>query len=74
MFGKITLIDFWTYCCINCIHTLADLEILEETFKTEHSIAFIGCHSAKFKNEKSSEVLRKAVMRYEVKHAVFNDD
>lgn len=72
--GKIVLIDFWTYCCINCLHMLPDLEYLEQKFKEERSIVFIGCHSAKFINEKGAEKVRDAVLKYEIHHPVINDD
>ena len=72
--GKIVLLDFWTYCCINCLHMLPDLEYLEQKFNDESSIVFIGCHSAKFLNEKGSAKVRDAVLKYEIKHPVINDD
>lgn len=53
---------------------LPDIEFLEKKFEGEHSISFIGCHSAKFTNEKGSEKVRDAVLRYDVKHPVINDD
>ena len=72
--GKLVLIDFWTYCCINCLHVLPDLEYLENKFNAENSIVFMGCHSAKFTNEKSDDKVRDAVLKYEIKHPVINDD
>ncbi len=69
--GKIVLIDFWTYCCINCIHVLPDLKYLEKKYPNE--LVVIGCHSAKFDNEKDSENIRKAILRYEIEHPVVND-
>ena len=72
--GKLVLIDFWTYCCINCLHVLTDMEYLEEKFSKEASVAFIGCHSAKFLNERGDDKVRDAVLRYEIKHPVINDD
>ena len=69
--GKIVLVDFWTYCCINCIHVLPDLKYLEKKYPNE--LVVIGCHSAKFDNEKDSENIRKAVLRYEIEHPVVND-
>ncbi len=68
------LVDFWTYCCINCLHVIPDLEYLENKFANEQSIAFIGCHSAKFANEKGSAKVRDAILKYDVKHPVINDD
>ena len=69
--GKIVLLDFWTLCCINCIHIMPDLNKLEEKYKNE--LVVIGIHSAKFDNEKNSESIRKAILRYELKHPVVND-
>lgn len=72
--GKLVLIDFWTYCCINCLHILPDLEYLEQKYEQYKGIAFIGCHSAKFTNEKESQKVRDAILKYDVKHPVINDD
>jgi DNA-binding beta-propeller fold protein YncE len=69
--GKFVLLDFWTYCCINCIHTLPDLARLEK--KYDKQLVVIGVHSAKFENEKDSEHIRKAILRYEITHPVVND-
>ena len=69
--GKVVLVDFWTYCCINCIHILPDLKYLEHKYPDE--LVVIGCHSAKFDNEKDSENIRQAIMRYEIEHPVIND-
>ncbi|WP_047150703.1 thioredoxin-like domain-containing protein [Aneurinibacillus tyrosinisolvens] len=62
--GHVVLLDFWTYCCINCIHVLPDLAWLEEKYKEEPFVV-IGVHSAKFENEKDMENIRNAVERYE---------
>lgn len=69
--GKIVLLDFWTFCCINCIHVLPDLKHLEKKYGKE--IVVIGVHSAKFDNEKDADNIRRAVMRYEIEHPVIND-
>ncbi len=69
--GKIVLLDFWTYCCINCMHILPDLEKLEKKYPNE--LVVIGVHSAKFENEKESDNIRKAILRYEIRHPVVND-
>ncbi|MFO0918127.1 MAG: thioredoxin-like domain-containing protein [Planctomycetaceae bacterium] len=69
--GKIVLLDFWTYCCINCMHVLPDLAYLEEKFPNE--LVVIGVHSAKFDNEKETGNIRKAILRYEIAHPVIND-
>ncbi len=69
--GKIVLLDFWTYCCINCIHIVPDLKKLEAKYNKE--LVVIGVHSAKFKNEKDSDNIRQAILRYEIEHPVVND-
>jgi DNA-binding beta-propeller fold protein YncE len=69
--GKVVLLDFWTLCCINCIHTLPDLAKLEKKYAKE--LVVIGVHSPKFDNEKQTESIKKAILRYEVKHPVVND-
>jgi DNA-binding beta-propeller fold protein YncE len=69
--GKIVLLDFWTFCCINCIHTLPDLAKLEKKYANE--LVVIGVHSAKFENEKNTDAIRKAILRYEITHPVVND-
>jgi thiol-disulfide isomerase/thioredoxin/sugar lactone lactonase YvrE len=69
--GKVVLLDFWTYCCINCIHTLPDLHQLEKKYANQ--LVVIGVHSAKFDNEKTTENIRKAILRYEIAHPVVND-
>jgi thiol-disulfide isomerase/thioredoxin/sugar lactone lactonase YvrE len=69
--GKIVILDFWTFCCINCIHTLPDLAKLEEKYAKQ--IVIVGVHAAKFDNEKKTENIRKAVLRYQIRHPVVND-
>jgi DNA-binding beta-propeller fold protein YncE len=69
--GRIVLLDFWTYCCINCMHVLPDLRVLEERFPNE--LVVIGVHSAKFTNEGQNETIRQAILRYEIAHPVVND-
>ncbi|MBI3326562.1 MAG: redoxin domain-containing protein, partial [Nitrospinae bacterium] len=69
--GKVVLLDFWTYCCINCMHVIPDLKALEK--KYPHELVVIGVHSAKFKNERESDNIRQAILRYEIAHPVVND-
>ena len=69
--GKIVLLDFWTYGCINCIHIIPDLKKLEAKYKNE--LVVIGVHSAKFTNERQSENIRRIILRYELEHPVVND-
>lgn len=69
--GKIVLLDFWTYGCINCIHIIPDLERLEAEFAEE--LVVIGVHSAKFDAESNTDNIRQIILRYEIGHPVVND-
>lgn len=71
--GKIIVLDFFTYCCINCMHILPDLKRLENTFSIEDGLVVIGVHSAKFDNEKETANISAAVQRYDITHPVVND-
>src|SRR5262249_9130452 len=57
--GKIVIVDFWTYCCINCMHVLPELKAIEKKYPSE--VVVIGVHSAKFENEKETGNIRRAV-------------
>ncbi|MCB1157693.1 MAG: redoxin domain-containing protein [Leptospiraceae bacterium] len=70
--GKVVILDFWTYCCINCLHVIPDLKKLEEKWKKE--LVVIGVHSAKFDTEKESQNIAQAIERYEIQHPVINDN
>ncbi|MGB3534076.1 MAG: thioredoxin-like domain-containing protein [Microcoleaceae cyanobacterium] len=69
--GRIILLDFWTYCCINCLHILHDLKYLENKYK--HYLTVIGVHSAKFDHEQEIENIRQAILRYDIEHPVLID-
>jgi sugar lactone lactonase YvrE/thiol-disulfide isomerase/thioredoxin len=69
--GKVVLLDFWTYGCINCIHIIPDLKKLEAKYAKQ--LVVIGIHSAKFANEKETENIRRIILRYEIEHPVYND-
>ena len=70
--GKVVLLDFWTYGCINCIHIIPDLKRLEAEYPNE--LVVIGVHSAKFTNESQTANIREVVQRYELEHPVVNDE
>jgi len=69
--GRIVILDFWTSCCINCIHTLATLARVETMFNED--VLVIGVHSPKFDAERSRSALISAISRYEINHPVVND-
>lgn len=69
--GKILILDFWTFCCINCLHVLDELRPIEE--KYGDAIVVIGVHSPKFEHERDPVALAAAVERYGVHHPVVDD-
>lgn len=69
--GKVVLLDFWTFCCINCLHVLDELRPLEEKYRDE--LVIIGVHSPKFEFERTIEAVDQAVERYQVEHIVLDD-
>jgi DNA-binding beta-propeller fold protein YncE len=69
--GRIVILDFWTLCCINCMHMLPDLAKLEQLY--HNFLVVIGVHTPKFEDEKETESIRKAILRYEISHPVIND-
>lgn len=69
--GKIVILDFWTYGCVNCMHVIPDLERIEEEFANE--VVVIGVHSAKFDTEGVTENIRQVIQRYGLIHPVVND-
>ena len=69
--GKVVVLDFWTFCCVNCLHVLDELRPLEERFGDK--LVIVGVHSPKFEHEADPEALAAAVERYAVHHPVLDD-
>ncbi|MGA2033642.1 MAG: thioredoxin-like domain-containing protein [Thermoguttaceae bacterium] len=69
--GKFVVLDFWTYCCINCMHILPELKKLEHAWPK--NLVVIGVHSAKFDSEQESQNIAAAIQRYKIEHPVIND-
>ncbi|MEU1496806.1 NHL domain-containing thioredoxin family protein [Streptomyces sp. NPDC005732] len=69
--GKCVVVDFWTFCCINCLHVLDELRELEE--KHRDTLVIIGVHSPKFVHEAEHQAVVDAVERYGVEHPVLDD-
>jgi thiol-disulfide isomerase/thioredoxin len=69
--GKVLLLDFWTFCCVNCLHVLDELRPLEQEFGDV--LVTVGVHSPKFEHEADPVALADAVERYEVHHPVLDD-
>ncbi|WP_329119883.1 NHL domain-containing thioredoxin family protein [Streptomyces sp. NBC_01465] len=69
--GRIVILDFWTFCCINCLHVLDELRELEQ--KHSDTVVIIGVHSPKFVHEAEHAAVVDAVERYNVHHPVLDD-
>ncbi len=69
--GRWVLLDFWSFCCINCLHVLDELRPLEEKYDEE--LVVVGVHSPKFVHEADPDALAAAVERYDVAHPVLDD-
>ncbi|MGW4384370.1 NHL domain-containing thioredoxin family protein [Kitasatospora sp. NPDC004531] len=69
--GKCVVLDFWTFCCINCLHVLDELRELEE--KHRDTVVIVGVHSPKFVHEADHRAVVDAVARYDVRHPVLDD-
>ncbi|MET9507234.1 NHL domain-containing thioredoxin family protein [Streptomyces flavidovirens] len=69
--GRVVILDFWTFCCVNCLHVLDELRELEE--KHRDTVVIIGVHSPKFVHEAEHEAVVDAVERYGVHHPVLDD-
>ena len=69
--GKVVVLDFWTFCCINCLHVLDELRPLEQ--KYGDALVVVGVHSPKFEHERDPRALAAAVERYGVHHPVVDD-
>ncbi|MGN6605939.1 MAG: thioredoxin-like domain-containing protein, partial [Jatrophihabitans sp.] len=69
--GRFVLLDFWTFCCGNCLHVIDELRPLEHEFADVLTI--VGVHSPKFPHEREAAAVTAAIERYEVEHPVLND-
>ncbi|QKW07688.1 redoxin domain-containing protein [Streptomyces sp. NA04227] len=69
--GRIVVLDFWTFCCINCLHVLDELRELEERHRD--TLVIVGVHSPKFVHEAEHQAVVDAVERYGVEHPVLDD-
>src|SRR3989344_3629727 len=71
--GKVVLVDFWTYTCINCIRTLPYLKSWHEKY-SEKGLVIIGVHTPEFEFEKNPINVQKAVSDFGLKYPVMQDN
>ena len=71
--GKVVLVDFWTYTCINCIRTLPYLKEWDKKYK-DRGLVIVGVHTPEFEFEKKYENVVNAVNEYQIKYPVAQDN
>jgi thiol-disulfide isomerase/thioredoxin len=69
--GRVVVLDFWTFCCINCLRVVEELRELEERFGDR--LVVIGMHSPKFPHEADHAAVERAVARHRITHPVLDD-
>ena len=69
--GRVTLLHFWTFDCVNCINLLPDLRYLEN--KYHDGLSVIGIHTPKYEYQRQAAPVLKAVNRNHIRHAVASD-
>lgn len=71
--GKVVLIDFWTYTCINCIRTLPHITAWDEAYK-EQGLVVVGVHTPEFEFEKDTDNVKQAIAQYDIQYPVAQDN
>ncbi|MGI0038154.1 MAG: thioredoxin family protein [Nitrososphaera sp.] len=71
--GKVVLVDFWTYSCINCIRTIPYLNAWHEKY-ADQGLVIVGVHSPEFEFEKNIDNVKAAVEKYGIEYPVVQDN
>jgi cytochrome c biogenesis protein CcdA/thiol-disulfide isomerase/thioredoxin len=71
--GRVVLVDFWTYSCINCLRTLPHLKAWDRTYR-KAGLTIVGVHSPEFSFERVPDNVRSAVKRLGVRYPVALDN
>jgi cytochrome c biogenesis protein CcdA/thiol-disulfide isomerase/thioredoxin len=71
--GRVVLIDFWTYTCINCIRTLPHLTAWDRAYRKD-GLTIVGVHSPEFSFEKDTGNVKRAIAQDEIKYPVAQDN
>ncbi len=71
--GKVVLVDFWTYTCINCLNQLPYVKAWHEKYK-DQGLVVVGVHSPEYEEERSTAGLKDAIARLGIRHAVAQDN
>jgi thiol-disulfide isomerase/thioredoxin len=71
--GKVVLVDFWTYGCVNCVNTLPHVTELHAKYK-DRGLVVVGVHTPEFPFERSASNLQAALKRHGITYAVAQDN
>jgi thiol-disulfide isomerase/thioredoxin len=71
--GKVVLVHFWTYTCINCMHTIPYLNKWYENY-ADKGLVIIGIHTPEFEFEKNTDNVKQAVKDYQIEYPVLQDN
>ena len=71
--GKVVLVDFWTYSCINCINTLPYIKQWHDKYK-DQGLVVVGVHTPEFPFEKSTANVQAAIKRFDIRYPVAHDN
>ena len=71
--GKVVLVEFWTYSCINCIHVLPHVRQWHERYR-EQGLVVIGVHTPEYDEERSTDNVRRAIERFGIAYPVAQDN
>jgi len=71
--GKVVLVDFWTYTCINCIRTLPYIKSWDDKY-ADQGLVIIGVHTPEFEFEKNADNVAKAIADFGIKYPVVQDN
>ncbi|HEX7033307.1 MAG TPA: thioredoxin family protein [Nitrososphaera sp.] len=71
--GKVVLVDFWTYSCINCIRTIPYLNAWYQKY-ADDGLVIVGVHTPEFEFEKDYNNVKAAVEKFEIKYPVVQDN
>lgn len=71
--GKVVLVDFWTYSCINCLHSLPHITALYDAYR-DHGLVVVGSHSPEFAFETKRANVAQAIARYGIHYPVAQDN
>jgi thiol-disulfide isomerase/thioredoxin len=71
--GKVVLVDFWTYTCINCINTLPHVKSWHQKYK-DQGLVVVGVHTPEYPFERNTDNVKTAIKRFDLRFPVAQDN